>query len=105
MNWQFERKREHVASAVECLMNQHEISEEEAYKILQKDLDNAWKDINEECLKAEGVPKVVLDCVVNFSSVIELVYGNFADKYTHAELLKDHVAALVVDSVHNFQNK
>ncbi|KAK4286038.1 hypothetical protein QN277_002650 [Acacia crassicarpa] len=102
----FERKRVHVASAVECLMNQHRISEEEAYQILEKELDNAWKDINEECMKAEGgVPKVVLDCVVNFSSVIELVYGKFADKYTHAELLKDHVAALVVDSVHNLQNK
>ncbi|KAF7822845.1 putative terpene synthase 2 [Senna tora] len=94
----FERKRVHVASAVECLMNQHGIAEEEAYKFLQKELENAWKDINEECLKEEKhVPKVVLDCVVNFSSVIELVYGNFADKYTEAELLKHHVAALVVD--------
>ncbi|XP_028761757.1 (-)-germacrene D synthase-like [Neltuma alba] len=99
----FERKRAHVASAVECLMKQHGISEGEAYKILQKDLDNVWKDINEECLKRDVVPKVVLDCVVNFSSVIELVYGNFADKYTHAELLKDHVAALVVDPVDNLQ--
>ncbi|KAK4269226.1 hypothetical protein QN277_022412 [Acacia crassicarpa] len=97
----FERKRVHVASAVECLMNQHRISEEEAYDTLQKDVDNAWKVINEECLKAEVVAKVVLDCVVNFSSIIELAYGNFVDRYTHAELLKDHVAALVVDPVDN----
>ncbi|XP_028761756.1 (-)-germacrene D synthase-like [Neltuma alba] len=98
----FERKRVHVASAVECLMNQHGISEE-AYTILQKVLDNAWKDINAECLKPDGVPKVVLDFVVNFTSIIELVYGNFTDRYTHAELLQDHIAALVVDPVDNLQ--
>ena len=86
-------------------MNQHGISEEEAYDSLQKDVDNAWKDINEECLKAEVVAKVVLDCVVNFSSIIELAYGNFVDRYTYAELLKDHVAALVVDPVDNWQYK
>ncbi|KAF7822841.1 putative terpene synthase 2 [Senna tora] len=94
----FESKRVHVASAVECLMNQDGISEEEAYKVLQKELENAWKDINEECLKEEGVvPKVVVECVVNFSRLIELVYGNLADRYTEPELLKHHVAALVVD--------
>lgn len=87
-------------------MNQHGVSVEEAYEILQKDVDNAWKAINEECLKAEQVvPKIVLDCVVNFSSIIELAYGNFLDRYTHAELLKDHVAALVVDPIDNLQYK
>ncbi|KAF7822844.1 putative terpene synthase 2 [Senna tora] len=99
----FERKRVHVASAVECLMNQHGIAEEEAYKLLRKELEKAWKDINEEWLKEEKVvPKVVLECVVNFSSVLEFVYGNLADRYTEAELLKDYVAALVVDPIPYF---
>ncbi|KAI4346031.1 hypothetical protein L6164_013114 [Bauhinia variegata] len=95
----FERKREHVASAVECCMKQYEISEEEAYKLLNEDIENAWKDTNEECLKPNTIPVPVLECVANFSRIIELVYGNYQDKYTHGELLKDHVAALLVDPI------
>ena len=97
--WQFEQKREHVASAVECCMKQYGISEEAAYKILLKDLENAWKDINEECMKTNVVPKVVLECVLNFSRVIELVYSNFADRYTNAELLKDYVHTLLLNPI------
>ncbi|KAF7822739.1 putative terpene synthase 2 [Senna tora] len=102
----FERERVHVASAVECLMNQHGISEADAYKCVKKDMENAWKDINEECLKVDGVPKAVLECIVNFSRMMEVVYKS-ADKYTNAELLKDHIAALLVDPMHggNEQNK
>ncbi|XP_054817718.1 sesquiterpene synthase-like [Prosopis cineraria] len=74
----FEKKRLHVASIIECSMNQHGISELETYELLQKELEDAWKDINEEYLKEIFVPKVVLQCVVNFTSIVELVYGNFS---------------------------
>ncbi|KAF7822843.1 (-)-germacrene D synthase-like [Senna tora] len=102
----FERKRAHVASAVECLMNENGISEAEAYKRLNKDVENAWKDINEECLKPDdGVSKAVLECILNFMSTIELVYKDYTDKYTDARLLKDHIAALLVDPIGNDQNE
>ncbi|XP_031265517.1 (-)-germacrene D synthase-like [Pistacia vera] len=41
-----EQKRAHVASAVECYMNQHNVSEEEAVKLLRELVEDAWKDIN-----------------------------------------------------------
>ncbi|KAI4305104.1 hypothetical protein L6164_028492 [Bauhinia variegata] len=95
----FESKREHVASAVECVVSQYGISEEEAYKLLNKDIENAWKDINEECLKPNSIPKSALDCVVNCSRLIELLYGNFMDRFTNTELLKDDIAAVLKDPI------
>ncbi|MFQ6669277.1 hypothetical protein Gotur_034597 [Gossypium turneri] len=47
----FEQKRGHVSSTVECYMKQHGVSMQEAYNEFYKKINNAWKDINEECLK------------------------------------------------------
>ena len=43
---QFEQKRGHVASAVECYMNQYGVSEEQAYNEFHKQIENGWLDIN-----------------------------------------------------------
>ncbi|THG02152.1 hypothetical protein TEA_015985 [Camellia sinensis var. sinensis] len=51
-----EQKRGHVASAVECYMNQHDASEEEVLIEFHKQATNAWKDINAECLHPIEVP-------------------------------------------------
>ncbi|KAB2059680.1 hypothetical protein ES319_A11G323000v1 [Gossypium barbadense] len=42
----FEQERGHCASAVECYMREHAVSEEEACTELKKQVENAWKDIN-----------------------------------------------------------
>ncbi|MBA0654526.1 hypothetical protein Goklo_021516, partial [Gossypium klotzschianum] len=47
----FEQERGHVSSAVECYMKQHGVSMQEAYNEFYNQINNAWKDINEECLK------------------------------------------------------
>ncbi|KAK7324636.1 hypothetical protein VNO77_28359 [Canavalia gladiata] len=95
----FERQRVHVASSIECCMKQYKISQEEAYKVIQKDVEYLWKDINEECLKSDCIPKPVLECILNLWRITEFTYENFEDKYTNGELLKDHVAALLVDPI------
>ncbi|RVW61721.1 (-)-germacrene D synthase [Vitis vinifera] len=43
----FEQKRGHVASAVECYMKQHGALEQETHKEFNKQVGDAWKDINE----------------------------------------------------------
>ncbi|KAI4305482.1 hypothetical protein L6164_028846 [Bauhinia variegata] len=98
-SYEFERKREHVVSAVECVMNQYGISAEESHKLLNKEIENAWKDINEECLKPNRLPTPVLHSIVNFSLVIELLHVDFQGRFTEAEQLKDHVAALFLDPI------
>ncbi|MFQ6667436.1 hypothetical protein Gotur_033467, partial [Gossypium turneri] len=51
-------KRGHCASAVECFMREHAVSEEEACSELMKQVENAWKDINQELIFSD-ISKVV----------------------------------------------
>ncbi|KAG6689498.1 hypothetical protein I3842_11G178400 [Carya illinoinensis] len=95
----FEQKRGHVASAVECYMTQHGVTEEEAVHELRKQVTDAWKDINKECLYPTEVPMPILMRVLNLARVIDVVYKD-EDGYTHAGIvLKDFVASLMVDPV------
>ncbi|XP_054778346.1 probable terpene synthase 2 [Prosopis cineraria] len=93
----FEQEREHVASGVDCCMNQFGASEEEAYKMLNDDIKNCWKDINEQCLNnPHNVPKSVLDCVINLARTSEVVYENQQDRFTDGESLKHYVVQLLL---------
>ncbi|RYQ97075.1 hypothetical protein Ahy_B08g093069 [Arachis hypogaea] len=96
----FEQQREHAASAVECCMKQYGFSEEEAHEFIKKDINNYWKDMNEEYLKLiEYIPRPVLDCIVNMARICEFLYANFGDKITDCALCKDHIAPLLLDPV------
>ncbi|TKY49012.1 terpene synthase 2 [Spatholobus suberectus] len=94
---EFEQQRVHVASAVECCMNQYNISQAEAYNLMHKDVEDYWKIINEECLKLNDMPKFVLDCVVNLARISEVSYESQQDKFTNGDLLKDYISSLLVD--------
>ncbi|KAK9938326.1 hypothetical protein M0R45_015073 [Rubus argutus] len=95
----FEQKRGHVASAVECYMDEYGVTEEEAKVTLTKQVDNAWKDINEELLNITTIPKPLLLRILNLSRVIEVVYKN-EDGYTHAGgVLKGFVASVLIKPV------
>ncbi|KAK7290801.1 hypothetical protein RIF29_05508 [Crotalaria pallida] len=94
----FEHQRVHVATAVECCIKQYDLSLEEAYELIFKDVEDCWKVLNEEYLKLiKDIPKHVLDYIVNLARITELVYGNFEDKYTNGKLLKNYVRSLLVD--------
>ena len=48
---QFEQKRGHVASGIECYMKQYGVSEEQVYSEFYKQVENAWLDINKKLRK------------------------------------------------------
>ncbi|PKI66074.1 hypothetical protein CRG98_013569 [Punica granatum] len=96
----FEQERGHVASAVECFMKQHCVTEKQAKEVLWKEVDDAWKDINEGCLHPHLVPEPLLTRVLNLSRAIDVVYKGNKDRYTHPDLeLKQFVASLLVDPI------
>ncbi|MED6123095.1 hypothetical protein PIB30_046056 [Stylosanthes scabra] len=95
----FEQQREHVASGVECCMKQYNLSQEEANKLILKELGDYWKDIIEEYLKSNNIPRPVFDFIVNFGRISEFTYSNFEDKYTNVELLRDYVVELLLDPI------
>ncbi|KAL7189984.1 hypothetical protein ACSBR1_039594 [Camellia fascicularis] len=95
----FEQKRGHIVSAVECYMKQYGASEEEALVELQKRVTNAWKDINQECLRPTAVQMPLLLRVINLAQVINVLYKD-EDRYTHSRTkLKGFVTSVLIDSV------
>ncbi|KAL2496217.1 Alpha-humulene/(-)-(E)-beta-caryophyllene synthase [Forsythia ovata] len=89
---------EQKISIVECYMNQKSASKEEAFAEFQKQVMNAWKDINQECLRPT-VPMAILMRVVNLARVINLLYKE-EDGYTNSKTkLKEYVTSLLVQPI------
>uniref|UniRef100_A0A2N9I731 Uncharacterized protein n=1 Tax=Fagus sylvatica TaxID=28930 RepID=A0A2N9I731_FAGSY len=88
-----------LPSAVECYMAQNGATEEEATNELCKQVRDAWKDINEECLYPTTVPMPLLTRILNLARVMDVVYKD-EDGYTNAgTVLKDFVASMLIDPV------
>ncbi|KAJ9671616.1 hypothetical protein PVL29_025363 [Vitis rotundifolia] len=99
VNHESEQKRGYVVSGVQCYMKQYGVTEQEACEEFNKEIMNAWKDMNEECLKPAQVPMALLTRVVNSARVIDLLYKN-QDEYTHlGKLMKDLIAWMLIDPV------
>ncbi|CAK9321896.1 unnamed protein product [Citrullus colocynthis] len=95
----FEKEREHVVSAVECYMDNYGCSEEETYAEFRKQLEDAWKNINESCLRPMTVPKPFLLRVLNLSRFIALLYCD-EDGYTNSkDRTKLLIQSILVDPV------
>ncbi|GMJ10480.1 terpene synthase 21 [Hibiscus trionum] len=94
----FEQSREHAPSSVECYMKQHNLSEELTLKEFEKLLEDAWKDVNEECMRPTVVPRDLLLRQLNFARPSYFFYKH-GDGYTHPEFVKDEICALFVDPI------
>ena len=96
---QFEQKRGHVASAVECYMNQYGVSEEQAYNEFQKQIENGWLDINQEWLKPTAVPMPILDRVLTLTRTADVFYKE-QDEYTHVgKAMKGYITSLFINPI------
>ncbi|KAM4103192.1 hypothetical protein ACJW30_06G060600 [Castanea mollissima] len=95
----FEQERGHAASAVECYMKQHGVSEQVVHDEFNKQVANAWKNINEECLRPTVIPMPLLMCVLNLARVIDVIYKE-GDGYTHiGKEMKNNVASVLINLV------
>ncbi|XP_047331223.1 sesquiterpene synthase Cop-like [Impatiens glandulifera] len=97
--FKFEQQREHVASAVECYMNQHDALEELATINLRKQITDAWKDINFECIRPTKVPMNILSRVMNMARYMDMMYKE-EDGYTNSKTkAKDYITSILVSEV------
>ncbi|KAJ9676225.1 hypothetical protein PVL29_024963 [Vitis rotundifolia] len=95
----FEQKREHVASAIECHMNQYGGSEEQVYNYFKKQIENAWMDINQECLKPTAVPMPILARILNLTRAADVFYEE-QDGYTHVgRVMQNNIASCFIDPI------
>ncbi|KAJ4967745.1 hypothetical protein NE237_014446 [Protea cynaroides] len=92
-----EQERGHVCSSVECYMKQYSVTEEEACYEFNKRVENAWKDINQGCIKPTAVPMPFLMRIVNLARMIDVIYKH-KDGYTNAlSVLKEYITLLFID--------
>ncbi|KAL5736121.1 hypothetical protein ACOSQ2_030909 [Xanthoceras sorbifolium] len=96
---EFEQKRQHVVSSIECYMKQDAgVSEEEVIKMFRKEIFNAWKDINQEFLKptAAAAPMPILTRILNLSRVMDVIYKD-DDGYTNSHVIKHYIDSLLLN--------
>ncbi|KAF3456768.1 hypothetical protein FNV43_RR01422 [Rhamnella rubrinervis] len=95
---EFEQKRGHVASGIHCYMKEHDgVSEDEVCELFNRQIVDAWKDINQELLRPTQVPMPLLTRVLNLARVMDLLYRD-EDSYTHVgKVLRDGITSLLID--------
>ncbi|KAL5803909.1 hypothetical protein ACOSQ3_030709 [Xanthoceras sorbifolium] len=69
-----EFKRAHVVCGVECYMKEYGSSMKKTAEKFDIIFENAWKDINEECMKPTNVPMEILLRVANLGRLMEVTY-------------------------------
>ncbi|KAK5844968.1 hypothetical protein PVK06_001115 [Gossypium arboreum] len=63
----FEQLRHHCPSSVECYMIQHGLSKKLTLKDFEKILEDAWKDLNKECMRPTDGPRDLLLRILNYA--------------------------------------
>lgn len=95
----FEQGRDHVPSAVECYMRQHGTTAEQAQKDLSEQMENSWKDINEEMLRPHVIPQPLLTRILNLCRIVDVIYKG-EDTYTFANhTMKNNIAKMLTDPI------
>ena len=80
-------------------MREYDLSREQAIQESRNRVIDAWKDINEECLRPTKVPMLFLIRVLNLTRYMAVMYKD-ENSYTHAGgIMKKHIEAVLVDPV------
>ncbi|KAJ4849618.1 hypothetical protein Tsubulata_044564, partial [Turnera subulata] len=100
---EFEQKRGHVASVVECYMKEYGVSKEEAHIELQKFVERDWKIMNEELVRETSsaiIPKKILRTLLNYLRIMEALYRDGFDAFTNAKTVtKEVLTTLLVTPI------
>ncbi|KAJ4945397.1 hypothetical protein NE237_022051 [Protea cynaroides] len=92
-----EQERGHVCSSIECYMKEYSVTEEEACDEFNKRIENAWKDLNQGCIKPTAVPMPFLTQIVSLARMMDVMYKH-EDGYTNASsVLKEYITLLFID--------
>ncbi|XP_064986988.1 (S)-beta-bisabolene synthase-like [Musa acuminata AAA Group] len=98
-SYEREGKREHVVSTVHCCMKEYGTSIDDACKKLQEMVEDAWKDINQECLNPTTFLAPLLQTSLYFTRILENVY-KYIDAYTESNTtMRECISLLLLQPV------
>lgn len=84
---------------MECYIDEHKVSKQEAVYEFNNQIEAAWKDINEGFLRPTTFPTPLLYRILNFARVIEVIYSK-GDWYTHVgPEMQSFINQLLIDPV------
>ncbi|WZY85229.1 hypothetical protein YC2023_031613 [Brassica napus] len=91
--------RGYVTNAVSCYMKQYGVSQNEAFRELNKMVGEADKIINEEFLTKTGVRHCVLKAVIDLARMIHVCYNGY-EGYTDPQgKIKEYMTSMFVDQI------
>ncbi|KAJ4724609.1 Terpene synthase [Melia azedarach] len=93
-----EQRRGHVASVVEAYMKENGISREETIEKFEIMIDNAWKDVNEGCMRPTAVAMPLVTVILNVARIGEVFYKK-VDGITNPQHFKHYIKQLFVDPI------
>ncbi|KAK4356139.1 hypothetical protein RND71_025110 [Anisodus tanguticus] len=98
--YKIEKEKGQLVTGIECYMQENNLSVEEASAKLSEIAENAWKDLNKECIKPTSMPTEILMRVVNLTRLIDVVYKNNQDGYSNPKNnVKSVIEALLVNPI------
>ncbi|CAL4916673.1 unnamed protein product [Urochloa decumbens] len=87
-----------VASAIDSCMKEHKISMESARRKVKDQIEESWKDVNEEWLNPDHAqPKELLERIFNLTRTMEYMYKQ-EDALTTSHAVKGTISSLFVES-------
>ncbi|CAA3019352.1 vetispiradiene synthase 2-like, partial [Olea europaea subsp. europaea] len=93
-----EKERGQIATGIDSYMTENGVTKEVVVDKFLKMTTNAWKDINEECLRPTSSSREILMRILNLERNIDVTYKGNEDGYTQPEkVLKPHIIAMFID--------
>uniref|UniRef100_A0A804JX77 Terpene synthase metal-binding domain-containing protein n=1 Tax=Musa acuminata subsp. malaccensis TaxID=214687 RepID=A0A804JX77_MUSAM len=92
---ELEQTREHVASTVQCYMKEFGTNVHVACEKLQVLIEDAWKDVNKECLNPTIISMHLLERTLNPLCLFNDIYKDI-DGYTNSSTYtRDNISLLL----------
>ncbi|KAL6659804.1 hypothetical protein ACP70R_002633 [Stipagrostis hirtigluma subsp. patula] len=88
-----------VASSVECYVEDHGTTGEEAVAAITTMVEHAWRRMNQSCMEMDHALLPAAQLVVKLTRVLEIIYLRGRDAYTSGGDLKDLVTSLFLKPV------
>ncbi|CAL9220830.1 unnamed protein product [Arabidopsis halleri] len=100
VTYEREMKTGEVANGVNCYMNQHDVTKEEAVEELSKMARDNYKIVMEELLTTIDVPRPVLVRCLNIARLIDVFCKDGTDEFTNPHgKLKDLITSLFIHPI------
>ncbi|KHG05487.1 delta-cadinene synthase isozyme XC14 [Gossypium arboreum] len=95
----FKHRKEDDWSTIDYYMEEYGVTAQETYDVVNKHIESAWKNMNQEFLKPTEMPTEVFDRSLNFTRVMHALYRE-GDGYTYVgKVTKGGITLLLIQQV------